>query len=216
MIISLIVAVVVFVLADVSYFYSIQATPSIQRENHPVADKRHTQQQSPTSTAAKNVTATYGKIPVANSKNRNKDKRDLSDKGPIVEILHQAGVDVNDLDDDTIQALPTWSQIQRLFGPKPIFYGLETCEAFRESTDPTMKFLAVAGTFNTGTNLLAELLIQNCQITERMQVQGNESKGMRWQVPWGKHQPAWRRGKHVTDKQVPQENALPFVCIRDP
>ena len=37
------------------------------------------------------------------------------------------------------------------------------------------------GTFNTGTNLLAELMIQNCQITERMIANGAQSKGIRWQ-----------------------------------
>jgi hypothetical protein len=34
------------------------------------------------------------------------------------------------------------------------------------------------------TNLLSELMIQNCQISERMKVYGVKSKGMRWQ---GRH-----------------------------
>ena len=39
----------------------------------------------------------------------------------------------------------------------------------------------MSGTFNSGTNLIAQLLIENCQITERMMAMGNQSKGIRWQ-----------------------------------
>ena len=143
---------------------------------------------------------------------------DLYDKGPILQILNQAGVKVEELDEETRKALPTWTQIQQLFGDHPRILGLERCEEFRNSTDPTIRFFGIAGTFNTGTNLLSELMIQNCQITERMQVYGHESKGMRWQVPWGKHYPASRRGTHVTetDAIVPVSNSLPLVTIRDP
>lgn len=65
---------------------------------------------------------------------------------------------------------------------------------------------------------MAELLTQNCQLTERMLAVGNQSKGMRWQVPWGKHYPAYRRGSHSTrtDKNIPIESSLPIVVIRDP
>lgn len=140
------------------------------------------------------------------------------DKGPILKILSQAGIEVTDLDVATLKALPTWSQIQRLFGDRPRILGLETCQAFRESVDPSVKFFGIAGTFNTGTNLLSELMTQNCQITERMKVYGNQSKGMRWQVPWGKHYPASQRGAHVVNAggAIPHESALPLVTIRDP
>jgi hypothetical protein len=142
----------------------------------------------------------------------------ILDKGPILKILSKAGIEIEDLDAETLKALPTWSRIQSLFGDRPRIFGLETCQAFRESVDPTVKFFGIAGTFNTGTNLLSELMIQNCQITERMKVYGNESKGMRWQVPWGKHYPATERGSHVTgtDRVVPHENSLPLITIRDP
>jgi hypothetical protein len=47
---------------------------------------------------------------------------------------------------------------------------------------------------------------------------GNQSKGMRWQVSWGKHFPATFRGGHKTktDKDVAIENTLPLVSVRDP
>jgi hypothetical protein len=52
------------------------------------------------------------------------------------------------------------------------------------TTEPSLTFLAMAGTFNSGTNLLASLMIRNCQIDERMKVYGEKQKGMRWQVKW--------------------------------
>jgi hypothetical protein len=140
----------------------------------------------------------------------------LNDKGTILDILQQAGLQIQDLDQSTIDELPTWPQIQRLYGNEPRIVGLETCAAFRESVDARTRFFGVAGTFNSGTNLgktertfftlrtrirhndaiallfpiqfehrlssVAELMAKNCQITERMEVFGAESKGVRWQV----------------------------------
>jgi hypothetical protein len=107
----------------------------------------------------------------------------LNDKGPILNILQQAGMRIEDLDQETLNKLPTWSQVQSLYGTSPIIVGLETCDEFVETaSDPTVRFFGVAGTFNTGTNLVAQLMAQNCQITERMMVYGNESRGVRWQV----------------------------------
>lgn len=104
-----------------------------------------------------------------------------NDKEPIFAILKQAEIERKDLNQETIDALPNWSDVQKLFGDGPRIHGLERCQEFRDSTDPTVRFFGIAGTFNTGTNLLAELMIQNCQITERMLVYGNQSKGIRWQ-----------------------------------
>lgn len=38
------------------------------------------------------------------------------------------------------------------------------------------------------------------------------------QVPWGKHYPASFRGQHGTrtDKDVPYQNSLPLVAVREP
>ena len=196
------------ILVDVIYLYNLSS--NALGSNKPDASFTAPAMQTNTNTSIAKVVATDEEPEDPSSY--------IIDKGPILKILSQAGIEVTDLDVETLKALPTWSQIQRLFGDRPRILGLETCQAFRESVDPSVKFFGTAGTFNTGTNLLAELMIQNCQITERMKVYGNESKGMRWQVPWGKHYPASERGAHVTttDGIVPHENSLPLVTIRDP
>jgi hypothetical protein len=149
----------------------------------------------------------------------------LAEKEPILRILRQAGVDTDELEKSVYDQLPTWSQVQALFGTEPVIYGMGNnddddshCAAFRNSTDPTIRFFGIAGMFNSGTNLLASLMSQNCQITERMLVYGEKSKGVRWQVPWGKHTPAKYRMQHLTrtDKDVPVSNSLPLITIRDP
>jgi hypothetical protein len=104
------------------------------------------------------------------------------DKEEIYEILEQAGVARHELDVETRRKLPTWSKVQELYGTHPLIYGLERCHDFTDHIEPSTSFFGIAGVFNSGTNLLAELLIQNCQITKRMKVFGEDQKGMRWQV----------------------------------
>jgi len=140
-------------------------------------------------------------------------------KQPVMSLLKQAGIDTN-LDKETYDKLPTWKQITDLYGTKPRFHGLETCERFRSTGDPAEHFLGTAGTFNTGTNLMSELLIANCHMQPRMDKYGEVNKGVRWQVPWGKHSPPGDeefRLHHKTakDKTV-GNNILPAVTIRDP
>jgi len=148
--------------------------------------------------------------------------RRLDDKGQLMEILTQAGLDIkdeDDLDQQTVDLLPTWTRIKNLYGPKPIILGLNRCEEFRDRIEPTTRFFGMAGTFNTGTNLIADLMKFNCEIVERMEVYGKQSKGVRWQVPWGKHYMArYRSSNHSThsDRDVPKNNTLPLVTIRDP
>jgi hypothetical protein len=198
------------ILVDVIYLYNLSSKPLGLTKTDASFMSPAMQTNTNTNTSIAKVVATHEEPEDTSSY--------IIDKGPILKILSQAGIEVTDLDAKTLKALPTWSNIQRIFGDRPRFLGLETCKAFRESVDPSVKFFGIAGTFNTGTNLLSELMIQNCQITERMTVYGNESKGMRWQVPWGKHYPATERGAHVTttDKVVPHENSLPLITIRDP
>jgi len=102
-------------------------------------------------------------------------------KAPILKLLREAGV--RDIDAEMMERLPTWKQVTDLYGTEPVLYGLDTCQAFRESgEDPGEHLLGVAGTFNTGTNLLAELLIHNCEMPARMAKYGEINKGIRWQV----------------------------------
>ena len=103
-------------------------------------------------------------------------------KEPILQLLRDAGV-AYDLDAATLASLPSWEQVTNLYGSAPVLHGLETCATFRASgSDPGEHLLGVAGTFNTGTNLLAELLIHNCEMPARMAKYGAINKGIRWQV----------------------------------
>jgi hypothetical protein len=144
------------------------------------------------------------------------------DKSPIIQILREAGID--DIDNETLAALPTWKEVTRLYGSKPRIHGLETssCRAFQQHSHPADHFLGVAGCFNSGTNLLSELLIHNCLMTKRMETYGPQNKGIRWQVPWGKHSPPLNeefRTRHKTkpgDENIQAHNVFAAVTIRDP
>jgi hypothetical protein len=105
-----------------------------------------------------------------------------ADKAPILLLLKDAGIDLDDLDQTVIDSLPLWSTVVKLYGDKPRIVGLDTCEAFQATGDPADHFLGVAGTFNTGTNLLSELFIANCRMPARMAKYGKVQRGIRWQV----------------------------------
>lgn len=139
----------------------------------------------------------------------------------IYELLKDAGIDVNSLSQELRDELPTWQQVSELYGSDPIFVGLERCADFRAHSDPPEHFVSTAGTFNTGTNLMAELLIKNCHMPARMEKYGAVNRGVRWQVPWGKHTPVDDedfRKTHKTDKDanIEADNVLAGVTIRDP
>jgi hypothetical protein len=102
---------------------------------------------------------------------------------PILQVLRAAGIG-DDLDDETLRLLPTWAEFTGLYGAEPHVYGLHMCESFQNRSDPADHFVSTAGNFNTGTNLMAELLISNCHMQKRMDKYGEENRGIRWQVPW--------------------------------
>jgi len=135
--------------------------------------------------------------------------RDLED------ILLAAKVDVTE--DERIK-IPPKADVVEMYGSSPVILGLERCEEFRRNVKPEDAYVGPAGMFNTGTNLLTNLLRQNCHIPEKMEVHGKESIGMRGQVPWGKHSPATWRLHHVASDQVTvnQTNFLPATVIKDP
>jgi hypothetical protein len=115
---------------------------------------------------------------VENPKEESKD----TDKGPILNLLKDAGIDLDSLEQKVVDSLPLWSTVVKLYGDKPRIVGLDTCMAFRSSGDPADHFLGVAGTFNTGTNLMSELFIANCHMPARMAKFGKVNRGIRWQV----------------------------------
>jgi hypothetical protein len=97
-------------------------------------------------------------------------------------LLENAGVNVKDLPEDKQREIPTWPQVVALYGDQPVFVGLETCAPFKASGGgPSEHYIGVAGTFNTGTNLLSELLIANCRNPARQFKHGRASRGVRWQ-----------------------------------
>jgi len=134
---------------------------------------------------------------------------------PIEAILANAGVEITD---EIKQQFPPKDDIRQMYGSEPIILGLDRCERFRETVVTGDGFIAPAGMFNTGTNLLQELLVKNCYLPERIQKHGEGNTGMRWQVPWGKHSPVSWRYKHAapTMTTLNQTEFLPAVVIKDP
>ncbi|GMI01703.1 hypothetical protein TrLO_g11127 [Triparma laevis f. longispina] len=83
-----------------------------------------------------------------------------------------------------------------------------TCSDFQSSVPAENRLIAVAGLFNTGTNLMMKLLNHNCVMPKRKTP---------FQVPWGKHNPVDFRGVHFAKSskgQIP-EHFLPVVIIKD-
>jgi hypothetical protein len=139
-------------------------------------------------------------------------------KEPLIALLRDAGVQV---DDEIVERLPTWQQVADLYGSEPVIFGLETCQKFQtENGDPADHFVSTAGTFNTGTNLMAELLIHNCHMPARMQKYGHRNRGVRWQVLWGKHTPVgdedFRLHHRTYNDTMNAEDIFPAVTVRDP
>lgn len=134
----------------------------------------------------------------------------------VTELRHE-------IDAEILRDLPTSKEVFTLYGDKPRILGLtdQTCERFQQHSDRAEHYVSTAGTFNSGTNLMAELLIHNCVMKDRMAKYGDDQKGVRWQVPWGKHHPPGNeefRMNHKTSKDadVDASNILPAVTIRDP
>ncbi|KAK1746904.1 hypothetical protein QTG54_002248 [Skeletonema marinoi] len=146
----------------------------------------------------------------------------------IVKILTAANVEI---DEELAEQLPTWDDIVSMYGDKPIIHGLDTCQTYRDTVKPEARMLGPAGMFNTGTNLLFELMKVNCNIKEARNVPSVDPllpikyreprrNGMRWQAPWGKHNPpTTHRGRNVAKawgKGITQTDFFPVVLIKDP
>jgi hypothetical protein len=95
--------------------------------------------------------------------------KDDPERAPILRILEQGGYNLNTksiFNDETLALLPKWSKVQQFYGP-PKIVGLEKCKEFQKIPlkDLTMD---IAGMFNSGTNLLTDLLTINCINTDRI------------------------------------------------
>lgn len=129
--------------------------------------------------------ASFNRNSITNGGNENASSS--HDKEPILRLIRDAGISVDPVEDaDLIADLPTWSEVTAMYGEKPVLYGLKegNCQRFQAHSDPGDHLVGTAGTFNTGTNLLAELLVANCHMAERQKKYGYKQLGVRWQVPW--------------------------------
>lgn len=151
---------------------------------------------------------------------------DEASKGrePILALLRDAGI--QDIDIRVVQLLPTWDQVEALYGKNgPILEGLAQCEVFRSTHGG--KLWGIAGMFDSGTNLAANYLESNC-ILPSTNGDKDSSFDILWEVPWGKHVPAemrkqyrgrwnnksYRRNDKTTDDAA--SSVMPIVMIRDP
>jgi hypothetical protein len=158
-----------------------------------------------------------------NEKKMNLSER-LAAKGPIIDLITEAGITFDPFEDaDLLDELPDWEEVVKMYGPEPVIYGINEghCQRFQEHSELGEHLVGVAGTFNSGTNLMAELLIHNCVMPERQKKYGMTNRGIRWQVPWGKHTPPGDKEyrethKSAKDKNVDANEILPAVTIRDP
>ncbi|CAB9525436.1 expressed unknown protein [Seminavis robusta] len=142
------------------------------------------------------------------------------DKEPILKLIRQnAGIQY--ISETTYKELPTFADVKGMYGDHPRLVDTDQCAAFRSMGDLGDKYIGVAGTFNSGTNFLAKLLTRNCVLHKRQEKFGIKQRGIRWQVPYGKHTPPQNeefRNNHVAQKSsgVDASEVLPVVMIRDP
>eukprot|EP00797_Seminavis_robusta_P019290 Sro2910_g340100.2 (520) ;mRNA; f:4411-5971 len=144
------------------------------------------------------------------------------DKERILSLLSN-NARIEYLSEETYHQLPSWGNITSMYGVEPRLMNHDQCEAFNQGTEEELarKFLAVAGMFNTGTNLLEDTLRDNCVLPKKQKRFGRKKTGMRAQVPYGKHTPpkdAKYRKTHPVpgQKDAKPENVMPAIMVRDP
>mmetsp|Transcript_17148 Transcript_17148/g.32470 ORF Transcript_17148/g.32470 Transcript_17148/m.32470 type:complete len:396 (+) Transcript_17148:63-1250(+) len=167
---------------------------------------------------------TFGKLRIQRTNKWWKQKRPevnsiahMNEQGirPLEAILKSAGVDVTE---EIQKSLPPLDDIVNAYSDHPIIIGEERCHEFQSSIPREKAFLAPAGMFNTGTNLLESLLSKNCYLAEKVEKYGEGHIGIRYQVPWGKHSPVSWRFKHTapTFEGIDHSSFLAAVVIKDP
>lgn len=170
------VLLLLLVPVTVTVFFAIQLhSLDVSHSSESVKDYVH-------SSISDNNHITNGKkLPTTTANNITNNNHITYGKGdperePILKILKQAGYDLEDkklFTEQIMASLPKWSEITSFYGP-PRILGLETCQAFREQVDAVDRVAAIAGFFNSGTNVLYYILRANCRGV----------KSIEWQVPW--------------------------------
>mmetsp|Transcript_61962 Transcript_61962/g.73440 ORF Transcript_61962/g.73440 Transcript_61962/m.73440 type:complete len:333 (-) Transcript_61962:3-1001(-) len=145
---------------------------------------------------------------------------------PILSLIKKAignDHDINSLLTSTshLHHLPSLTEVNHLYTSTPHIHGLETCPTYRAAIPKHLRFIAPAGTMNTGTNLLSSLLHRNCHIPSPLRRDPPKTReaGIRFQAPWGKHHPPSYRNENVASDGgagVIQDHVLPVVMIKDP
>lgn len=144
--------------------------------------------------------------------NQQIDEDEDEDLKPVLKILRQGGYDISKTSTEIDRSLlPKWSEILEAYGP-PRLLGLESCQNYRDSVEFKDRNIAPAGIFNSGTNVLGDLLATNCKFEG-----GSRIRNFLWQVPWGKHIPAVSRRNHTAKRGSPHySTTLAVVSVRDP
>ena len=145
----------------------------------------------------------------------------------ILSILEK-DLKISDLTVDEILMLPKWSQVQRLYGDRPVIIGMETCQEYQSRVPLERRHLGVAGIFNSGTTAFGLSLQANCKFPDRGPAIDNNNNnnnnnspvtnvnGMLSQVPWAKHKMARERNQHTILDSIRKTDVLPIVLVRDP
>jgi hypothetical protein len=94
-------------------------------------------------------------------------------RGVLSQLLQDAGIESSALSIKESSFLD--QQIIRLYGKPPVIAGTEDCHHYRQNITLDHRQLAVAGMFNTGTNLLDNQMRKN--------ILDMPMKSL-WQVPW--------------------------------
>ena len=100
-----------------------------------------------------------------NNNNHNNNTNAINDKQNIISILEKSGLEVTQ---SIIDSLPTEKEVQSLYGSKPVIIGLETCSKFQSTIPESDAYIGGSGMFNTGTNLLADMLLKYCVMPKRV------------------------------------------------
>jgi hypothetical protein len=130
------------------------------------------------------------------------------DWDPLLKILKQAKIEDTP---ELRKKLPSWQQVIDRFGAEAKIVGLDTCEEYRASVPAAQRSVAPGGPFNSGTNLLHDVLQRNCHIPGTK----TDRTGILWQVNWGKHQPPRYRLENYV-RSFNNTAFLPIVPLRDP
>jgi len=157
--------------------------------------------------------------------------RDRGDLPSTVKKVSKRSEPISENDEDRfIDTLENNSEqnndygIVNLYGSDVIIHGLETCKNFYDTVKGEDRLIAPSGMFNTGTNLMEQLLTKNCYMKDRrnkknMFIWSTGATGILKQVPWGKHNPiSWRKNHTAKEASttIKYEQVLPVFIIKDP